>query len=121
MEHDETGTSLSKIIALGQRLSQFDVKMQISTALALIYVAKFQDRPEGVTTADLQKWLGVSSAAASRNSYYWGDGTQDMPNAGFGLIRVEMDPMDRRKRVLRLTPRGEAFVNQLKGIVDGST
>ncbi len=117
MEYDQTNTSLSKMIALGQRLSQFDVKMQVSTMLALFYIAKFQNRPDGVTTADLQKWLGVSSAAASRNSYYWGEGTHDMPNAGFGLIRIDMDPNDRRKRLLRLTPRGEAFVAQLEGLM----
>ena len=93
--------------------------MQIGTALALLYVARHQNRSEGVTTADLTRWLGMTSAAASRNSYYWADGTPDMPNAGYGLINISIDPMDRRKRTLRLTPKGEAFVNQLEELING--
>lgn len=102
-----------------QRFSQYDLKMQISTAMTLLYIARHQDRPEGVTTADIQNWVGLKTAAASRNSNYWGDGAKDMPNSGFGLITVTENPNDRRKRELRLTPRGEAFVNQLEEILTG--
>lgn len=114
-----TDGSLNKVLTIFQRMSQFDVKMQLSTAMALLYVAKYQDRDGGVTTADLSKWLGVTAAAASRNSYYWADGTHDMPGGGFGLISISIDQEDRRRRCLRLTPRGEAFIDQLREVANG--
>lgn len=114
---NEVLTDLSPGIKFLNRFAQYDNKMQLSTALTLLYIASRQD--EGVTTQDLQKWLGLSSASASRNTYYWGEGTPDMPHAGYGLIDVAIDPGDRRRRILRLTPRGEAFVNQLKEELNG--
>nr|DAU76316.1 MAG TPA: Transcriptional regulator [Caudoviricetes sp.] len=102
-----------------QRFAQYDLKMQLSTALTLLYVARFQDEPDGVTTGDLTKWLGMTPAASSRNTYYWGEGTPDMPHSGYRLVDVVVDPIDRRKRLLRLTARGEAFVRQLKETLDG--
>ena len=104
-----------------QRLAQYDPNMQLSTACVLLYVARFQDRKGGVTTSDLMKWLGFSPASSSRNSYYWGEGTPDMPNSGFGLLRSEVDPLDRRRKHLKLTPRGEVFVSQLEDILDGTS
>lgn len=96
-----------------ERFAQFDPKMQLSTALSLLYIARYQDRPEGVTTGDLTKWIGLTPAAASRNSYYWAEGSVDMPGSGYGLVSIVVDPLDRRKRLLRLTARGEAFVRQI--------
>lgn len=102
-----------------QKLAQFDVKMQLNTALTLLYVARHQNRPEGVTHADLMRWLGVSTASVSRNLYYWEEGGEQTPNAGYNLIEIKRDIKDRRRRVLCLTPRGEAFINQLEEILDG--
>lgn len=95
------------------------VSGQLITALTLLYVARHQDREGGVTTSDLSRWLGLPSATASRNSYYWADGTPDMPHAGYGLMAIHIDPEDRRKRILKLTPKGEAFINQLEEIING--
>lgn len=110
---------VQNIINVFQRFAQYDLKMQVSTALTLLYVARFQDEGEGVTTGDLTKWLGLTPAAASRNAYYWGEGTNDMPHAGYNLVSVVIDPLDRRRRSLRLTSRGEAFVRQLKEAFNG--
>ena len=63
--------SLRTIRQAIERFGQFDMKMQLSTALVLLFIAENQDRPEGVTTQDVQKRLGLSNAAASRNTYYW--------------------------------------------------
>ncbi len=105
------------IIKAFQRFAQYDVKMQLSTAMALLYVADQQDKDGGVSTGDIQKWLGITSAAASRNSYYWGEGHSDMPHSGYGLVSVNIHPTDRRLRTLKLTARGEAFIKQLEDIL----
>lgn len=114
-EHSKIQRGISFI----EKFSQYDGKMQMMTALTLLYVARHQDRDGGVTTNDLQRWIGIHSSSASRNTYYWGDGTADMPNAGFNMMRIDIDPADRRRRLIRLTPRGEAFVAQLEEILYG--
>ncbi|TYB82432.1 hypothetical protein [Maritimibacter fusiformis] len=110
---------LGRGIRFLQRLAQYDLNMQLSTALTLLYIAQHQNRPEGVTTMDLTRNLGLTQGAASRNGYYWGEGTPDMPNAGYGLVTQTIDTKDRRRRLLTLTPRGEAFVRQLEEVLYG--
>lgn len=64
---------VQKAIRVLSRLAQYDNKKQRSTALTLLYIARHQDRPEGVTTGDLTKWIGMTPASTSRNQYYWGE------------------------------------------------
>ena len=109
-----TAANLNKLVGAIERFGQFDVKMQLSTMLTLLLVAQHQDDPDGFSTRDVQRILGISNAAASRNCMYWADGTGSMPGAGHGLVTIGFDPMDRRLRTLRLTPKGVAFINRLE-------
>lgn len=106
--------SLSKLIAALQQFAQFDSKMQVSTALTLLYVADRQDQPGGVSQKDLEKWVGMLSGTASRNVMYWGEGYKEMPNAGYGLIEQQVSDTDRRRRCIKLTPKGQAFIHRLE-------
>lgn len=110
---------VQKLISLFTKFGQYDMKMQVGTALVLLYVARHQDTPDGITSGDLMRWLGFAPAVASRNVRYWGEGVDEMPNAGYRLIAQHPDPLDRRRLLLRLTPRGEAFVRQLKEVLHG--
>lgn len=112
---------LAPVIKVLQQFAQWDVKMQLSTVLTLLYVAKYQDRPDGVTSNDLTKWIGITNSAASRNTYYWSDGTPEMTHGGYKLITVTIDKLDRRRRNLRLTKEGEVFISRIKEIMDGAT
>lgn len=96
-----------------ERFTQFDAKMQLSTVLTLLLVAEHDEDPKGFSTQDVQRLLGVSNAAASRNTAYWSHGVDEMPGSGHGFISIDFDLVDRRKRSLRLTPKGRAFINQL--------
>ena len=106
--------NLSKLISALSRFSQYDNKMQLSTILTLLYVAQHEDEKEGVTTKNLQDWVGLLSGTATRNAYYWADGHKDMPNSGYGLLEVMIHPDDRRRRILKLTPKGRAFISQIE-------
>lgn len=99
-----------------ERFGQYDVKMQLSTLLTFLLVAEHEDDPSGFSTRDVQNRLGISNAAASRNTAYWAHGVDDMPGAGHGLIEVDFLPGDRRLRQLRLTPKGRALIRQLGGL-----
>lgn len=110
-------TELRKLRRLLQRFAQFDASMQVSTVMVLLYVAEMEDKAGGLSTVDVQQAVGLSNAAASRNTNYWGPGTKSMTDAGTGYISVDFDPLDRRKRLLRLTPKGRAFVTQLMEVI----
>ena len=117
MEVEPNRQSLTKLRFALQQFGSIDMKMQLQTALVLLFVAEYQDRPEGITTADLQRQFGMSNAAASRNTHYWFRGEASMNPNGAGLLVVADDLSDRRKRTIRLSPEGEAFVRKLTSLL----
>lgn len=88
----------------------------LDNALTMIRreIAAAQDRGEDISVQDIERKVGMKSGTASRNVYYWGEGHKDM-TGGYEFITIAFDPSDRRKRSLRLTNKGRAFVNQLLG------
>lgn len=92
--------------------------MQLSTLLTFLTIAEAEDAGEPLSTADLVTKLGLSNAAASRNTYYWGAGTQNVE--GSGMIEVRTSPMDRRRRELVLTKAGRALLHRLEETLDGT-
>jgi hypothetical protein len=105
---------LSGLINSLRRFNQFDTKMQVSTILTLLEIALAEDKDEEISVQDLEKRIGLLSGTSSRNVYYWGEGHKDM-RGGHEMVDVRIDPIDRRKRSLRLTHKGRAFINQLTG------
>ena len=92
--------------------------MQISTLMTLLIIAEAEERGEPLSTANLVTKLGLSNAAASRNTYYWGAGTQSVE--GSGMIEIRTSPLDRRRRELVLTKAGKALLHRLEETLDGT-
>lgn len=91
-------------------LRDLDMDMPIAQALSLLLIAKH----EGLSLSDLAKKAGVGMASASRYVAAFGKPTK--PGAkGFGLAVAVEDPMERRKKIINLTPKGRAFVAKLLG------
>lgn len=61
---------------------------------------------------DLSKATGVSQAAISRNIKKMAKGPRETP--GYGLIIVELDPYDSRRRVITLSPRGQQLASAME-------
>lgn len=96
---------------------QFDDKMALSTVKVLLSIATAELEGREISTIDVEKDTGLASGTTTRNIYYWANGHQQM-KGGWNLITVTMHPEDRRKRVLKLTSKGHAFINKLKGVMD---
>lgn len=105
-------TALSTLISALRRFNQFDGKMQVSTILTLLEIAHAEAKNEDISVQDIEKRVGLMSGTASRNVYYWGEGHKDM-RGGHEMVNVGFDPSDRRKRSLRMTNKGKAFINEL--------
>ncbi|MBZ9671637.1 hypothetical protein [Mesorhizobium sp. ES1-3] len=104
--------SLEPLIQALKRFSHFDPKMQVSTILTLLEVAEAENRGEPISVQDIEIRVGLKSGTASRNVYYWEEGHKDM-RGGHNMVSIDFDPKDRRRRSLRLTAKGKAFVSSL--------
>ena len=94
--------------------------MQLSTIQVLMFIARNQDREGGISVQEVRDGLGMSNASASRNVNYWTDAAvKSMTNAGAGLVVSDFDLIDRRRRVLRLSPKGTAFLRQVEELLNG--
>lgn len=106
----ENTSSLPKLVEVVDLIRKLDPEMSMQTLLTLLLVGSAGEA--GLSQLDLFNRLGMSKAAVSRNvsilSKYKGPGL-----AGLGLIESEMQPENRRQRVLRLTPKGAKFLERV--------
>lgn len=110
-------TTEGKLRALIKQLrnfNQIDTKMQVSTILTLLEVALAEETRQDIAVQDIERYVGLKSGTASRNVRYWSDeGHSDMPNSGYDLVSVVLSLEDRRRRDIKLTSKGKAFINNL--------
>jgi DNA-binding MarR family transcriptional regulator len=66
----------------------------------------------------IQNDLGMSPNSTSRNTD-WLSTHHRLGKAGMGLITKVDDPFDMRRRVVKLTPKGEEMINTIKEILYG--
>lgn len=99
-----------------QQLARFDPKLQLPTMLVLLVTAEADLRGEHLTIKDLQRALGFRSETTYRNVGYWvgSNGTTIAP--AHGMLEINVDPKDRRQRVISLTRKGRTFLRQLVGV-----
>lgn len=96
------------LINLMEEFAEIDPTISMPSILTFLYIA----RRGKVLQKDIELALGLSGAAASRNISYWTDMKfRDKPGKGF-VERYE-DPMNRRFKVIQLTPEGKAFYQKL--------
>lgn len=102
--------SLARVVEALQRDLRQDVEAQ--TVLFLLEVA----REPGRTLIQLADAVGVAGSAASRNADYLGAGSAR--RKGLGLVEIEVDPLDRRFKRVRLTPKGVAVIRRITSAID---
>lgn len=89
-------------------LKNLDADMPVSQALSLLLIAG----NEGLSLKELARKTEIGMASASRYVASFGKATK--PGAkGLGLVASVEDPMERRKKIITLTPKGRTFVNKL--------
>ncbi|WP_349434265.1 hypothetical protein [Pararhizobium sp. A13] len=107
-------TKLNSIITALRFFNQFDTKMQVSTMLTLLEIAAAGLDKRSIAVQDLEQKIGMLSGTASRNALYWAEGHNDM-RGGHKMVDISIDPNDRRKRSLKLTSKGRAFIDSITG------
>lgn len=105
---------LNQIIRTLRRFNDIDPKMQVSTILTFLEIAKAEGEARDISVQDIERLVGLKSGTASRNVYYWAGGHKDMAG-GFELVNASISSEDRRRRELRLTAKGKTFLTRLIG------
>lgn len=105
---------LRDAIQLIQGISQIEAEMPLQQLHVLLLIAQAE---EGTSLTDLAKKAGIGLATASR--YVSALGKQNRHRQE-GLLLVESfeDPMERRKKIIRLTAKGRTALNKLIGEID---
>lgn len=90
---------------------RIEPEMPLQQLHCLLIIAK---EPDGMSLTDIAQKVGIGLATASR--YIAALGKQNRHHEE-GLLFVESfeDPMERRKKIIRLTAKGKAAINKLIG------
>jgi len=89
-----------------------DPDLPIQYALSFMTIAQ----NEGISIGELADRLGIAQSSASRNVAAlsrW----HSFGKAGLDLVSAQEDPRERRRKVVALTDKGRAFLDELRGIV----
>lgn len=103
---------LNKLAMVFQTMQEIDEAMPIQVALTFLMVAM----NEGCSMTDIWKHTGWAQSTVSRHLLDLGPKDRHH-KPGFGLITFEKDPMELRKNIYKLTPRGRALAGKLLNIV----
>lgn len=111
-----TDFQMQKLAQAVELFRTHDKQIPAQVIATFLYVASHDD----CLKVDLEKALAFSSASGSRNTD-WLSEFHRLNKAGLGLIIKYRDPTNRRKQILKLSPKGRILVNQLKQILYGQS
>lgn len=86
--------------------------MSIQVAHTLTLVALH----EGASLTEIANLSGFKMSTISRNLLDLGSRNRKR-EAGFGLVETNVDPMELRKKIVTLTPKGRGIVHQLLDVM----
>ena len=102
--------TLGNALGLVNNLRSISGDMPMAQAYCLLLIAQY----EGLSLKDLAHRADIGMASASRYvSSFSKVGPRGEP--GLGLVESFEDPMERRKKIIRLTARGRTVVNKILG------
>lgn len=96
----ESGTRLLRAFL------DIDPGMSLNAILCLLMIRKANARKTPITSQDLSQELLIAPPTMTRLLTYLGDGKADEGFNGLALIRIDIDKVDRRRRILSFTNKG---------------
>lgn len=103
--------TLHEVNKLLAAISEVDGEMPLQQVRCLFIIA---DSEEGMSLSDIAKKAGIGLATASRYIGALGK-INRKKEEGLQLIESFEDPMERRKKVIRLTSKGRVAIRRIIG------
>ncbi len=97
-----------------ERFREIDAEMQAQSMAILLKIAK---HPVPLKMAEIAEELGLSQSTVSRNVGYLGKLNRHKEQ-GHQLVEALEDPMERRRKLVRLTAKGKRFIKSLSEIIN---
>lgn len=112
-----TRLAVNKAIQMLEVFRTLDADMPIGEALSFLLIAQGEDADgRGLTVSDLRDRGGFALASASR--YMRRLSTQDRKgDPGHGIVTDIRDPLDDRKKILRISSKGSLYIQLIKTAV----
>ena len=115
MNKTDTAQTVWKVLTI--LADELDRDAPLLQSLALAKIASHGEM--GMDQGRLMDDLKTSSASASRTVQTLGTTHYLKDREGYGLVERQFDPVDNRKRTLRLTPKGERVMAKLQAVLEG--
>jgi len=104
--------NLLKII---EEMRKFDSQIE-AQAIAIFFYIGIHGPQEGVRMQKIAEELDIAQSSVSRNVYKLGDVNRHK-KPGIGLLIAFEDPMERRRKLVRLTSKGKRVFHTLSDLV----
>jgi DNA-binding MarR family transcriptional regulator len=101
---------LGDAVDLVFRLRQMSGDMPIAQAYCLLLIGRY----EGLSVKDIAERADIGMASASRYVSMFSNWHRP-GEEGLGLVEAVEDPMERRKKIVRLTPKGKQTMSKILG------
>jgi DNA-binding MarR family transcriptional regulator len=105
---------LSKVWRVIEEFRKLDPELPSQTINTFMYVAMH----EGCTMKQLSEALGVAQSTMSRNVSALSK-LHRLGKPGLDVVKSEIDPYERRRRIVTLTPRGRKLLAEVSSILEG--
>jgi DNA-binding MarR family transcriptional regulator len=102
-------TSAERLISLISVFRDMDERLLLPQIYTLLMVQKYDK--DGLSLKELAEKAGVSHAAVFR--YIEDLGKNHETGEGMGLVTSTRDPADRRRMVVKLTPKGHTWLERV--------
>jgi hypothetical protein len=110
---EETKAALEKVFRALEVFRFGDRDMPIGEAVGFLAIAMAETDDSGLSVTELSQKCDFSLASASRHMQALGQLDRHR-RPGLEWVKDETDLMERRKKILRVTPQGRRVVQQLK-------
>ena len=110
----KTRKALSQTLQVLEVFRDIDPTMQLGAAVGFVHVAL----EEGISVSEMAHRVGVELSSGSRYQQYFGK-VDRARKPGKDLMSDPVDPNERRRKMLRLTPKGQRIVSKLETVLEG--
>jgi DNA-binding MarR family transcriptional regulator len=112
--------SIRYLRAAVEEFRKLDPVMPAQTMAHFLVIA--ERAPEEIGMKELAGMFGLSQSSTSRNVAYLGKVWKTNSEGavpGLDLVEAYEDPMERRRKLVRMTPKGKRVAEALAGLIPG--